>query len=119
MSSLKLSWAKLIQADFVTLGTVPHQALSMGFSREKDWSGLPFPSPGDLPAQGLNLHVSSALADGFLTSTTWETHKANLAAAKSLQLCPTLQPHSPPGSPVPGILLARILEWVAISFSSA
>ena len=44
------------------------------------------------------------------------------AAAKSLQLCPTLcDPidESPPGSPVPGILQARILEWVAISFSSA
>ena len=42
------------------------------------------------------------------------------AAAKSLQLCPTLcNPidGSPPGSPVPGILQARILEWVAISFS--
>ena len=44
------------------------------------------------------------------------------AAAKSLQLCPTLcDPidSSPPGSPVPGILQARTLEWVAISFSSA
>ena len=42
------------------------------------------------------------------------------AAAKSLQLCPTLCDPidgSPPGSPVPGILQARILEWVAISFS--
>ena len=44
------------------------------------------------------------------------------AAAKSLQLCPTLcNPidGSPPGFPVPGILQARTLEWVAISFSSA
>ena len=44
------------------------------------------------------------------------------AAAKSLQLCPTLcdPVHgSPPGSPVPGILQARTLEWVAISFSNA
>ena len=43
-------------------------------------------------------------------------------AAKSLQLCPTLcnpWDHSPPGSAVPGILQARTLEWVAISFSSA
>ena len=42
------------------------------------------------------------------------------AAAKSLQSCPTLCGHidgSPPGSPVPGILQARTLEWVAISFS--
>ena len=44
------------------------------------------------------------------------------AAAKSLQSCPTLCDPidgSPPGSPVPGILQARTLEWVAISFSIA
>ena len=44
------------------------------------------------------------------------------AVAKSLQSCPTLcDPidSSPPGSPVPGILQARTLEWVAISFSNA
>ena len=44
------------------------------------------------------------------------------AAAKSLQLCPTLcDPidSSPPGSPIPGILQTRTLEWVAISFSNA
>ena len=47
---------------------------------------------------------------------------AAAAAAKSLQSCPTLcDPidRSPPGSPVPGILQARTLEWVAISFSNA
>ena len=44
------------------------------------------------------------------------------AAAKSLQSCPTLCDPidgSPPGSPVPGILQARTLEWVTISFSNA
>ena len=44
------------------------------------------------------------------------------AAAKSLQSCPTLRDPidgSPPGSPVPGILQARTLEWVAISFSKS
>ena len=44
------------------------------------------------------------------------------AAAKSLQSCPTLCDPidgSPPGSAVPGILQARTLEWVAISFSNA
>ena len=51
---------------------------------------------------------------------SWMVKKA--AAAKSLQSCPTLCDPidgSPPGSPVPGILQARTLEWVAISFSSA
>ena len=49
------------------------------------------------------------------------THNA-AAAAKSLQSCPTLWDpidSSPPGSATPGILQARILEWVAISFSNA
>ena len=51
------------------------------------------------------------------------THRRQIvAAAKSLQSCPTLCgpiDGSPPGSPVPGILQARTLEWVAISFSNA
>ena len=51
-----------------------------------------------------------------------KSSEAAAAAAKSLQSCPTLcNPidGSPPGSPVPGILQARTLEWVAISFSNA
>ena len=47
---------------------------------------------------------------------------AAATAAKSLQSCPTLCDPidgSPPASPVPGILQARTLEWVAISFSNA
>ena len=50
------------------------------------------------------------------------TTPAAATAAKSLQSCPTLCDPingSPPGSPVPGILQARTLEWVAISFSNA
>ena len=53
---------------------------------------------------------------------SWHNGYATAAAAKSLQSCPTLcdpRDGSPPGSPIPGILQARTLEWVAISFSSA
>ena len=49
-------------------------------------------------------------------------HAAAAAAAKLLQSCPTLCSlikGIPPGSPVPGILQARTLEWVALSFSNA
>ena len=52
----------------------------------------------------------------------WPLMKAAVAAAKSLQSCLTLcDPidSSPPGSPIPGIIQARKLEWVAISFSNA
>ena len=50
----------------------------------------------------------------------YKLDKFRAAAAKSLQLCPTLSTRdgSPPGSSIPGILQARILEWVAISFSN-
>ena len=52
----------------------------------------------------------------------FDKKKDQPAAAKLLQSCPTLcdpRDSSPPGSPVPGILQARTLEWVAISFSKA
>ena len=52
-----------------------------------------------------------------------DRHRASAAAAaKSLQSCPTLcdsRDGSPPGSPIPGTLQARTLEWIAISFSNA
>ena len=61
---------------FVTLWTIAHQApLSMGFSRQEYRSGLPFPTPGNLPYPriGPMSFVSPALACGFCTtSTTWE-----------------------------------------------
>jgi len=55
-----------------------------------------------------------------LHTSSPNTSAAAAAAAKSLQSCPTLCDPidgSPPGSPVPGILQARTLEWAAISFS--
>ena len=59
----------------------------------------------------------------FLSSSHYSPPiPAAAAAAKSLQLCPTLcnsRDGGPPGSPIPGILQARTLEWVAISFSNA
>ena len=55
---------------FATPQTVAHQApLSMGFSRQEYWSGLPFPSPGDLPAGYKTMSPASpALANEFFTS---------------------------------------------------
>ena len=53
---------------FATSWTVAHQVpLSMGFSRQECWSGLPFPSPGDLPHPGVEL-MSPALAGSFFTT---------------------------------------------------
>ena len=67
--------AKLLPSDvqlFVTLWTVAYQApLSMGFSKQEDWSGLPFPPPGDLPGPGIETvsPTSTALAGGFFTTS--------------------------------------------------
>ena len=72
--------------------------------------------------------MESQLAVPYNISHVWSTLRTttldsvDAAAAKSLQSCPTLCDPidgSPPSSPVPGILQARILEWVAISFSKA
>ena len=58
---------------FVMLWTVTNQSpLSMGFSRQEYWSGLPFPSPGDLPSPGIKPTslISPALAGRFFTTST-------------------------------------------------
>ena len=64
---------------FATPRTVACQApLSMGFSRQGYWSGLPCPPPGDLPNPGIKPEsvVSPALAGRFFTtSATWEVHE--------------------------------------------
>ena len=63
-------------SDSATLWTAALQApLSMKFSRQEYWSGLPYPLSGDLPAPWMELasHMSLALASGFLTTrATWE-----------------------------------------------
>ena len=103
-------------SDFVAQWTVARQApLSMGLSRQAYWSGLPFPSPGDLPDPGME-PGSPALQADSLPSEPRGKPLCVLAA----QACPTLcdpMDCGPPGSSVPGILQARILEWVAIASS--
>ena len=64
-------------------------------------------------------HTETLFYDALLSQTPFNR---STAAAKSLQSCPTLcnpRDGSPPGFSVPGILQARTLEWVAISFSNA
>ena len=67
MYSFVLSCFSRVQL-FVTPWTVAHQTpLSMGFSGQEGWSGLPCPPPGDLPNPGIELE-SLALAGGFFTT---------------------------------------------------
>ena len=77
---------------------------------------LTIPSPGPLTHTVFN--PDNDLWYSFITLPPFYA----AAAAKSLQSCPTLcdpRDGSPPGSPISGILQARTLEWVAISFSNA
>ena len=123
--------------------TAAHQApLSLRFSRQEHWNGLQFPSPmhesekwkwsrlamsdsswshGLQPTRLLHPWEFPGKSTGVgCHCLLWELYPA--AAAESLQSCPTLcNPidGSPSGSPIPGILQARTLEWVAISFSNA
>ena len=73
--------------------------------------------------KGLSLFNTYIFKKIYCQSITWISYiTAVAAAAKSLQSCPTLCDPidgSPPGSPVPGILQARTLEWVSIPFSNA
>ena len=93
-----------------------------GFSRQEYWSGLPFPTPGDLPHPGIRpvSLASPALAGRFLSLAPPGKSLSRKVEVLVAQLCPTLcdsMDYSPPGSSVPGIFQARILEWVAIPFS--
>ena len=98
--------------------TACHAPPSIVFPRQEYRSGFPFPSSGNLLDWGIKLK-SPALAGRFFTT---ELPGKPLYTTKSLQSCPTLcspMDGSTPGSPVPGVLQTRTLEWVAISFSSA
>ena len=64
----EVKWSRSVVADSATSWTVAYQASpSMGFSRQEYWSGLPFPSPGDLPDPGIE-PGSPALEADALTS---------------------------------------------------
>ena len=89
---------------------------SMEFSRQEYWTGLPFPSPGDLPDPGIE-HGSPALQADF---TIWATREGfEESQSEVAQLLPTLcdpTDCSLPASSIHGIFQARVLEWAAISF---
>ena len=89
--------------------------LSMEFSRQEYWSGLPCPPPGYLPNPGIELgsFTSAALAVRFLTATS----TVRVLVAQSCLTLSDPMDCSPPGFSVHGIVQARILEWVSISLS--
>ena len=65
-SRLRLKWSRAVVSDSATPWTVAHQALrSMGFSRQEYWSGVPFPSPGDLSGPGIQPRSSMLQAEAL------------------------------------------------------
>ena len=106
---------------FETPWTIARQVPpSIGFSGQEYRSGLPSPPSGDLPyprikPMSLMSPMSPSLTGRFLTtSATWKNVSLRL---KLPILWEPMTDCSPPGSSVPGIFQARILEWVAISYS--
>ena len=96
------------------------ELVAMPFSRGFSSPGIEPRSPVSSASQADSLRLNYREAPNFFLCLFNLYVAAAATAAKSLQSCPTLCDPidgSPPGSPVPGILQARTLEWVAISFS--
>ena len=94
--------------------SLPQSPLSMGFSRQEYWSGLSFPSPGNLPTQVSNPGLSHCRQTLYHLS-----HQGSLSESESevAQSCPTLcdpMDGSLPGSAVHGIFPARVLECAIV-----
>ena len=136
---LSITWVSLVAqrvkpaCNAGDLGSIPGSERSPG---ERKWQPTPVLLPGNSHGQRSLLDYSPwdrrvghdwasspfPLQMDFSVMIKNTTGSAAAAAAKSLQLYPTLCDPidgSPPGSPIPGILQARTLEWVAISFSNA
>jgi len=110
LHSIRHSWAAvtftLLLPNIYSVPIHPHDHMRLCFSH----------FPAGLMLKLVNAHLDCFQNPGSISNTTTTT------TTKSLQSCSTLCDPidgSPPGSPVPGILQARTLEWAAISFSSA
>ena len=111
---------------FVTLWNIAHQApLSVGFSRWENWSGLPFPSSGDLPNPRIEPVFLSLQVDSLLAESSGKPIYASVcvyicACVSLCILCMYLHmfiwERDIGGIYRHGIFQKRILEWVAISF---
>ena len=82
----KWKWSRSLVSDSATLWTIVHQApQSMGFSRQEYWSGLPFPSPGDLPNPGIEPRSPAYAGRCFNLWATRETQGIQEEESKSGQ----------------------------------
>ena len=94
---------------------------SMNYSRKEYCSGLPFPSPGNFPDPGIDPNSPRLWADSSLSEPPEKPKNISVQFSSVAQLCPTLYDPmdcSLTGSSVHGIFQARVLNWVAISYSN-
>ena len=111
----------------------PTGSLSMEFSRQEFWSGLPFPFPGDLPDPGIKPEspalqayslpfklLGEALKQVINRTYRYVIQNGERPLLQLLLCLPTLcnyKDYRPPSSSAHGIFQAKILEWITISFS--
>ena len=80
---------------FVTPWTVPTRLLSMGFSRQGYWSGLRFPSPGDVPDPGIELRSPALRADALPSEPPGKPRE------REREREPSVEPKAPPAGRAP------------------
>ena len=132
MVVIKAKWERvgsLVISKIVSCATASKQAIitSLAFKTKQttQWHWVELEASQTLEIHGWNCYPEcpySKTKQHYSIISSWHYKYLAAAAAKSLQSCPTLcDPidSSPRGSPVPGILQARILEWVATSLSNA
>ena len=84
-AQVKKTVSRLVEFDSATPWTVPHQApLSMGFSRQESWSGLPFPPPGDLPNPGIKPGSPALQPDSLPSEPPGKTVETQICKTKLL-----------------------------------
>ena len=124
--SFRMDWLDLLAVQGTLKSLLQHHSSKASILRRSAFFTVQLSHPYNGLRVQLSIHTGNTIA---LTRRTFVGKVMSLlfnmlsaAAAKSLQSCPTLYDpidSSPPGSPVSGILQARILEWVAISFSNS
>ena len=117
--SLRMDWLDLLAVQGTLKSLIQHRSSNTSILWRSAFFIVQLSHP--YMTTGKTISLTSRTFVGKVMSLLFNMLSAAATAAKSLQSCPTLCDPidgSPPGSPVPGILQARTLEWVAISFSS-
>ena len=120
LTSFRMDWLDLLAVQGTLKSLLQHHSSKASVLQHSAYFMVQLSHP--YMTTGKTIALSRQTFGGKVMSLLFNMLSTGTATAESLQLCPTLCDPidgSPPGSPVPGILQARILEWIAISFSNA